>query len=326
VGGIRVNISKERVMAEASSTGFRPEMLEKVIRLLDLLNELCNHTFLKDRLALKGGTALNVFEFDLPRLSVDIDLNYVGSADTGTMKRERPDIEKAIADVCNRAGIQIDRMPGDHAGGKWRLRYNSALGGGANLELDLNFMLRVPLWPIAFRDSKRVGSFSANRIPLMDINELASGKLAALLSRHTARDLFDAHELLTKTAFNTEQLRLGFVIYGASNRKDWRTVSPDDVGFDAEDLQQSLVPVLSNRAIEGIGDSRQWARRLVEGTQQGLARLLPLSPPEREFLDRLLDHGEIQATLLTKDDLMAAKIARLPLLQWKALNVREHIR
>jgi hypothetical protein len=299
-------------------------MLEKVIRLLDLLDGLSNHTFLKDRLALKGGTALNVFEFDLPRLSVDIDLNYVGSPDVDKMKQERPDVEKAITDVCSRADLRIERTPSDHAGGKWRLRYSGALGGGANLELDLNFMLRIPLWPIALRDSKLVGSYAAKQIQLLDINELASGKLAALLSRHAARDLFDAHELLTQTKLNPERLRLGFVLYGAANRTDWRTVSPDQVGFDPEELQQNLIPVLSNKAIEGIGDSRKWAERLVNETKEGLARLLPLSEPEREFLDRLLDHGEIKGALLTEDDLMVNKIDQLPMLKWKALNAREH--
>jgi predicted nucleotidyltransferase component of viral defense system len=50
-------------------------------RLLELLAGLESHPYLRGRLALKGGTALNVFVFDLPRLSVDIDLNYVGAAD-----------------------------------------------------------------------------------------------------------------------------------------------------------------------------------------------------------------------------------------------------
>ena len=319
-----MNLSKERLMAEASKTGFRPEMLEKAIQLIDLLEGLRNHTFLKDRLALKGGTALNVFEFDLPRLSVDIDLNYVGSPDVDKMKHERPAIEKAITDVCTRAELRIERIAQEHAGGKWRLRYNSALGGGANLELDLNFMLRTPLWPIAVRDSKLVGSYSAKQIQLLNIHELASGKLAALLSRHAARDLFDSHELLTQTKFNADQLRLGFVLYGAENRKDWRTISPDHIEFEMEELQQNLIPVLNRKAIEEIGDPTKWAKRLVNETKEGLARILPFSEPEREFLDRLLDHGEVKGSLLTTDDLMVEKINQLPMLKWKALNVRKH--
>ena len=70
-GGACVNLSKERLMAESSKTGFRPEMLEKVIRLLDLLEGLRNHTFLRDRLVLKGGTALNAYKTKSTRARVD---------------------------------------------------------------------------------------------------------------------------------------------------------------------------------------------------------------------------------------------------------------
>jgi len=58
---------------EAAVTGFQPEPLEKAVRLLGLLDGLRSHPYLKPRIALKGGTALNLFVFDVPRLSVDID-------------------------------------------------------------------------------------------------------------------------------------------------------------------------------------------------------------------------------------------------------------
>lgn len=85
-------------------------------------------------------------------------------ANPEVMKKERPDLERAIADVCNRADLRIDRTAIDYAGGKWRLRYESALGAGANLELDLNFLLRQPLWRIVTADSRPVGSFTAKQI------------------------------------------------------------------------------------------------------------------------------------------------------------------
>ena len=56
-----MRISKEKLFSEAEVTGFRPEILEKVIRLLSLLEGFRSHPFLKGRLALKGGTALNFF-------------------------------------------------------------------------------------------------------------------------------------------------------------------------------------------------------------------------------------------------------------------------
>ncbi len=76
-----MKISKQELIREAKKTGFRPEIMEKVWHLMAILDGISVHPFLKDRLVLKGGTALNLFFFDLPRLSVDIDLNYIGKLD-----------------------------------------------------------------------------------------------------------------------------------------------------------------------------------------------------------------------------------------------------
>ena len=110
-----MKLSRERVIAEAEQAGFRPEILEKVIRLLSLLDGLRSHPFLKGRIALKGGTALNLFIFDVPRLSVDIDLNYVAAADRETMLTERPRVDEAIEAVCEREDLRVTRTPDEHA-------------------------------------------------------------------------------------------------------------------------------------------------------------------------------------------------------------------
>jgi hypothetical protein len=55
-----------------------------------------------------------------------------------------------------------------------------------------------------------------------------------------------------------------------------------------------------------------------------LSRLFPFTEAEREFLDRVLDHGEIRAELLTADEALAGRIAQHPSLAWKAQNVRKH--
>jgi len=319
-----MKISRERLRAEAQATGFRAEVLEKVIHLLKLLEGFQSHPFLKNRLALKGGTALNLFLFDLPRLSVDIDVNYIGAAKLEEMSAERPKVEQAVQAVCSREGINVTRLPGDHAGGKWRLRYESALGEGGNLEVDLNFMFRVPLWPVVQRDSRPVGSYRASGIPVLDVHELAAGKLTALLARHASRDLFDAHMLLTQGELNAQKLRLGFVLYGAMNRKDWRTVSPEDVEFGAREIENQIVPVVRQSYRGDAARPNDWAARLQEECRRHLDVVLPLSDQEREFLDRLLDHGEIEPSLLTSDGEMVRRIRNHPLLQWKALNVRQH--
>ena len=166
-----MRLSRERLRREATSTGFRVEILEKIAQLLDLLDGFNRHPYLKGRLALKGGTALNLFVFDVPRLSIDIDLNYVGQLDRESMLAERPEVERALEAVCGRAGISIDHAPGSHAGGKWRLRYESAGGQSASLELDLNYMLRAPLWNPGHAVAKRVGTLPTPAFPILDIHE-----------------------------------------------------------------------------------------------------------------------------------------------------------
>ena len=97
--------SQEYLTRLAADSGFRPETLEKVLRLERLLNLMNRHPFLGPRLILKGGTALNLFYGRVPRLSVDLDLNYVGALEVDAMLRERPDVERAVEQVAAAEGI-----------------------------------------------------------------------------------------------------------------------------------------------------------------------------------------------------------------------------
>lgn len=319
-----MRISSEKLAEEGESTGFRPDMLEKAAHLLGLLDAFRSHPFLKGKLALKGGTALNLFIFDVPRLSVDIDLNYVGAESREDMLEERPKIEKAVQAVFSREDLTIRRMPGEHAGGKWSLRYQSASGQTGNLDVDINFMFRVPLWPIKTLDSRSVGTWRASGISILDTHELAAGKLAALFSRRQARDLFDCHRILHMDNLDRDKLRVAFVVYGAMNRKDWRTVSAEDVDFNIAELTRQLIPTLRVSADEEQMPSTEYGQRLVDECQQLLSAVLPFTENEQDFLDLLLDKGEINPALLTSNDVLKDCISKHPLLEWKAINVRRH--
>jgi len=317
-------LSPTDLQREAASSGFGPEVLERVIRLLELLDGLRSHPFLKQRVVLKGGTALNLFVFDVPRLSVDIDLNYIGAADRETMLAERPRVEQAIEAVCGRQGIRIKRVPGEHAGGKWRLSYTRVTGQPGVLELDVNFLWRTPLWPPMPVDSKRVGSFGVTAVPMLDIHELAAGKLAALFGRAASRDLFDVRELLGSEDLDTGKLRLGFIVYGGCSRRDWRTVSLADVDIDPIEVDRKLVPLLRAHVAPPRARIAEWTERLVAESRDLLSAVLPMKVTEIEFLQRLNEHGEIVPDLLTSDADLQAMLAAHPGLCWKALNVRKH--
>jgi len=318
-----VNLTPQSLAREVAATGFGAEPLEKVFRLMALLDALNSHPFLKTRIALKGGTAINLFHFAVPRLSVDIDLNYVGAADRETMLAERPKVEQAVRAVCSREGLNVRRMPTEHAGGKWRLAYVGAKGTPGNLEIDVNFLLRTPLWPCVVTDGHPVGSLRAAPVRVLDLHELAAGKMAALLARSASRDLFDAHALLATPGLDPAKLRLGFVVYGGINRKDWRTVSPEDVKADPTDMLTDLVPLLRADLAPARGTVAAWADTLVAECRERLSALLPLSAAELEFLRRLNDLGEIAPELITGDLTMQAIVREHPGLRWKALNVRQ---
>ncbi|MEI6518899.1 MAG: nucleotidyl transferase AbiEii/AbiGii toxin family protein [bacterium] len=319
-----MRISREHLFADAASSGFRPEILEKVIHLIGLLEGFKKHPFLNGKLALKGGTALNLFIFDLPRLSIDIDLNYIGSENREVMLDERTKIDDAIRSVCHREGYIIQKSPDEHAGGKWQLRYDSAMGQGGNLALDINYLLRVPLWNPNLVDSHVISSYQAKQILILDKHELAAGKLAALLARHTARDLFDTHQLFTNLSLNNTQLRLAFVVYGGFNRIDWRTVSINDISFKSREIENQLFPVLIGNDITSIKNIDVWAQQLINECKEGLRSVLPLQTNEIEFLNRLLDSGDIKPELLTEDISLIHRISSHPGLLWKAQNVKEH--
>lgn len=318
-------LTRDQLQRAAADTGFPVDSIEKVWMLVRLLNMMRAHPFMGRRVALKGGTALNLFVFDVPRLSVDIDINYVGAADRATMAAERPKLDAALEQVASRLGLAVKRSPSEHAGGKWRLSYTSALGRPAILEVDVNYMLRVPLWDPTQRDSREFLGDRAKQIQVLDDHELAAGKLAALLARGASRDLFDARLLLLEGAFDPEKLRLAFVVYGGINRVDWREVSTDSVKTTVNDVKRQLLPMLRQDSRPAVGDVERWTSDLIEETRALLGAVLPLAEHEMAFLERVNGAGEIEASLLTTDDDLKRRITANPGLRWKALNVKKHV-
>jgi predicted nucleotidyltransferase component of viral defense system len=310
--------------AEAAASGFEIEPLEKAARLLELTGALARHPFLGERLVLKGGTALNLFVLDLPRLSVDIDVNYVGAGERAAMLAERPKVEQAVQAVCGRLGLAVRRVPSEHAGGKWRLGFASVTGAGGTLELDVNFLLRTPLWPPVLAGSRAVAGVQATAVPVLDIHELAAGKLAALLDRAAARDLFDARVLLRDPRLDRERLRVALLVYAGVSRRDWRAVTVDAIQADPYDVNRRLLPVLRADVAPPRGEVAAWTRRLVEECRELVGRLLPLRGNELEFLARLNDSGEIVPELLTEDERVRGIIRVHPGLLWKAWNVKQY--
>ncbi len=316
-------LSPDQLFAAASAAGFPVESYERVHALVRLLQALRAHPFTKERVALKGGTALNLFMFELPRLSVDIDLNYIGAADVDTMRADRPELERAAAQICGRLGYQIKRSPKEWAGGKWILSYERAeKGRKGNLELDIVYTLRTPLWPASPRESRTIGGETASIIVLDDY-ELAAGKLAAAVARSASRDVFDARELLKSNQLpDTAKLRLGFVLYGSWNAVDWLTVTPESVTTTSKDVFNQLAPLLRADIRPDAKSVATWTTTLLDETRALMGRVLPLADHEREFIRRVNTTGEVAPELLTTDEAMRALIRGHAHLNWKVKNVK----
>jgi hypothetical protein len=163
--------------------------VEKVIRLLAMLSAINADPWLRARVCLHGGTAINLFALDAPRLSVDIDLNYIGHAGREAMMAERGDVEQAIIDVGGEAGFTV--VPGrpEHAGRKFLLSYQGSHGRD-HVKVDLDYLNRSPLLPVRPKTVRLPGGGEATFAVNAEA-ELFAGKTKALVERVAVRDLYD---------------------------------------------------------------------------------------------------------------------------------------
>jgi predicted nucleotidyltransferase component of viral defense system len=308
----------------AGETRLPAPTLEKVLRLLDLLAAIAGDQVLASRVALKGGTALNVFQLALDRLSVDIDLNYIGGLPREAMEADRPAVEAALTAILVAQGYQVSRQPAEHAGGKWVARFGSALGGGGGLEVDLNYMAREPLFGVSAMASHPLGGVVVTGVPVLDMHEVVGGKLVALVDRRAARDLFDARRILEYPGLDWALVRAAFLAWGAANRRDFRRASLDDIGGDPRELRQKLAICLPQDHFEAAGGVDAWIAESIALCRDGLSQLFERSSGESAFLDQLLDAGEINVSGIEAPAEVRARIANMPMLAWKAQNVRAH--
>ncbi|MFH0946294.1 MAG: nucleotidyl transferase AbiEii/AbiGii toxin family protein, partial [Planctomycetota bacterium] len=179
----------------SADTGFQVSVLEKVARLGEYAAEINRHTLLREVLVLKGGSALNLAFGEPTRLSVDLDFNYIGKADREEMLADRPPVEKAAADLARRNGYRIQQSADSFAGRKLFLHYRSVLGPEDRIEVDLNFLFRVPLVEPQLGELGQPGELDRPHVRLVGCEELLAGKFLAMLDRCAARDAWDIANL-----------------------------------------------------------------------------------------------------------------------------------
>ncbi len=288
--------------------------------LLDLLRELSRHPRLSKSYALKGGTAINLFFFELPRLSVDIDLNYIGSDDRQSMIAERPNLEREVKRLIESRGVAVRNLPADHAGGKWRLQAPSAFGGSFRLELDLNYLMRVPVFGLQSRSPYPMDEDYIFECQIVSFEELFAGKIKALLDRSAPRDLYDVFGL-SESDFQLDvpKLRKNVILFGITcdddwRRKDFRTIDK----ITQQTVDEQLVPML--RAGDTIN-----LHQMKKTVTQFLTNVMEYEEDERRFMDRFLDEGVYEPGLLFADKDQAKRLEKHPAVLWKLQNHRQFL-
>ncbi|MDY7092524.1 MAG: nucleotidyl transferase AbiEii/AbiGii toxin family protein [Acidobacteriota bacterium] len=307
----------EELVAE---TGFRPETLEKVIRLGDLAGDIHRHPLLGRVLVLKGGTALNLCFGPPQRLSVDLDYNYVGALDRAAMQEARPEVEGALEALAERKGFRLQRSPRDHAGRTLYLGYRSSIGVPDQVQVDVNYLFREPLVVTEQCSLWQPGQLERPATRIVGLEELCAGKICALLSRRAPRDLYDVAFLPSKVGELWHKARFRRFIVAFSSilthpMSSYGLERLDEI--DDQSVESQLLPMLQQgRSIT--------ANRLREMARDALEPILDLSPQELDFVQRV-QQGELRLELLFDPaDEIADRFRRHPAVQWKIRNARAH--
>ncbi len=180
----------------SSQSGFHKDVIEKVHRLINILAFINNNAFLKERLVLKGGTALNLIIFNLPRLSVDIDLDFHSYQDKEIVMEERDKVKSILFEYLDREGYSISEKSKQYYSlESIVVSYKNNSGNKDNLKIEINYSLRHHICPVTniiidlkmFDEKVEVAS--------LEKIELVSTKIAALYNRLAARDFYDVYNL-----------------------------------------------------------------------------------------------------------------------------------
>ena len=103
IGGI-MKYDRELLLQQSQNTTFIKDNLEKVLRLTNILKKINEDEYFKNLLALKGGTAINLCYFNMPRLSVDIDLDLTVDVEKETLEEIKEELKNKLSSYMKGEG------------------------------------------------------------------------------------------------------------------------------------------------------------------------------------------------------------------------------
>ena len=298
----------------ARKEGFHQDAFERAYRLALLLADLSRHPYLGPRLVLKGGTCINFFHAGLPRLSVDIDLNYVGAVRRETMLEEKPRVKDAFLQLAASLGYGTDVVFDEHAGWSIRFLYENAHGSRDGLKANVNFLQRLPLYDTEVRHLPAIFEIEKPTVRIVSVEEAYGGKLTALAVRGEPRDVFDAAHLFGGSIpYEPGRLRKAFLFFASMDDATLRTVDvPAIERLDEKAFHDRLYPLLRR-------EKHPAGKALVAEILPHLKRLLVLDAGERDF-GRLLESGKYEPGALFGKVAVNPNIRDHPAAEWRRQN------
>jgi hypothetical protein len=284
-------------------------MNEAYVRTVRLLLDVAPAVFVNPVFAMKGGTALNLFLQDMPRLSVDIDVAFTRHDMPRDLAIQAIGAElAAVRERVSGMGYSVV-MPRTADGHEAKLFIRAE---DAEVKVEVNYVFRGTVQPVATRRLMPAAEerFAASaELPMLSPAELYGGKLVAALDRQHPRDLFDV-KLMLETGRRWDEETLDcFVVYLASHSRPMHEVLFPNL--------KPLGPIFENE-FEGMAVEAVDLNAL-EAVRQRMVHELPraLLPRQREFL------LSVARAAPDWNLLPYPHIEHLPAIQWKLVNLEK---
>jgi predicted nucleotidyltransferase component of viral defense system len=257
--------------------------------------------------ALKGGTAINLFVRDMPRLSVDIDLTYLPVEPREASLKA---IDKAMARIGGRiaAGIPGARITHHRSQELATITKIFVEANGTRIKIEVTPVSRGCVYePVTMSVSRIVeAKFGFAETQVVSFADLYAGKIVAALDRQHPRDLFDVRDLLANEGVSDE-LRTAFIAYMLSHNRPMHEV----LAPQRKDIAEEFV-----RGFEGMMDAPVALNDLLAAREHIIAIMVGAMPDaHRKFLISY-KRGEPDWSLLGLPE-----VANLPAVKWRQRNL-----
>lgn len=311
-----MNYSKQFINKLGEDTNFINSNLEKVVRLLDILEFIFNKSTFSNDVILKGGTAINLLFTNLKRLSVDIDLDYHGSLEKEKAFLDKEKITNELDEYMVSEGYSVSpKSRGSVALFSRMYQYTNAYGNIDYIKIEINFMDRVSIYPTVLDSISKFDKTINVRTPLKE--ELYGMKICALIDRSKPRDLYDANFLFNNYVnVDIEKLRKSVIFY----------LSLDGIFKIDDSLYNGIESITQSDVKKELQPVLQKGERfnLEESTTFVVARLkelLKLSEDEESYLSEF-SKGNLKSSFLF-DSSFAEKANIHPMAKWRLLNLKK---